>query len=322
MKRIPVLLVVAALLLLLVSPAHAFRYWGSKPMAMGGAYCAVADDINGMHWNPAGIAYLNERKKMGFLFDYERHQHKLRDFQFAYPEEFEDQNSDDEFDDYFDDEPTVDLDKLKSRDFFHLALADGYVLPWMTVGLAFTGLNFPTRTFAEGADYSGDMTIANNVAGVFSWGFTGRYIDVSDTAPGEFDMDFGALFNAVDIIGIGIVGRNVLGNDEPMVVRREVALGIAGHALEYATISIEGTKVFDVQDVPGTFNFGAGVEGKIAKVLALRGGYNWDQVSSARTYSFGLAYVDDMGSLGGAFQADVDETRNIAYSIDLSIYFP
>jgi len=107
-----------------------------------------------------------------------------------------------------------------------------------------------------------------------------------------------------------------------MVVRREVALGVAGHALEYATISVEGTKVFDVVDVPGTFNFGVGVEGKPAKVLALRGGYNWDQVSSTRAWSLGLAYVDGFGALGGSFQSDVDEVKNIGFSFDLSLYFP
>ena len=324
MKRFAIILVAAALLLGSTSPASAFRYWGEKPLAMGGAFSAVADDINAIHWNPAGIAFLNERKQMGFLFNYERHQHRLGDYQFLYPEEFETTQDDDDFGSevFYDDGPAVDLDKQMARDFLHFAIADGYVLPFVTVGVAFTGLNFPTRTFADGTDYETSLCLANNVAGIFSWGANFKYFDVREEDTGEFDMDFGVLLNAVDIIGIGLVGRNVLGPDEEMVIRREIAFGIAGHALDYATISVEGTKVFDVTDVPGSFNFGVGVEGKPTKMLALRGGYNWDQVASARLYSIGLSFLDEFGALGGSFQSDVDNVKNIAFSFDLSLYFP
>jgi len=33
-----------------------FAYFGARPMGMGGAFTAIADDANAAHWNPAGFA--------------------------------------------------------------------------------------------------------------------------------------------------------------------------------------------------------------------------------------------------------------------------
>ncbi len=40
-----------------------FSCWGTRPLAMGGAFTGLADDTNAVYWNPAGLAYL---KKTGF----------------------------------------------------------------------------------------------------------------------------------------------------------------------------------------------------------------------------------------------------------------
>lgn len=323
MNRLYSLLAALVLLTIIASPAAAYRYWGSKPLAMGGAFSAVGGDVNSMHWNPAAVAFLNDRRQMGFLFNYERQAHLLGDYDFAYPAEFETKEDEfDSFEGFLEEDTGIDLEKQMTRDWYHVAIADGYVNPLFTMGVAFTGLNFPTRTFEQGSDYSIDLTFANNMAGIFSWGGTFRWIDVDPTGGGEPDLDLGILINAADLIGIAVVGRNLAGNDEPMIVRREVALGVAGHALDYATISIEATKVFDVPDAAGSFNFGVGVEGKLAKVVALRAGYHWDQVSAARVYSAGVAYVDKVGDLGYSFQGDVDQIRNYIHSINVAIYFP
>ena len=45
---------------------------GVRPTAMGGAFCGVADDINAICWNPAGIAWLNKKEiSMGHDIYYE-----------------------------------------------------------------------------------------------------------------------------------------------------------------------------------------------------------------------------------------------------------
>jgi long-subunit fatty acid transport protein len=35
---------------------------GARAVAMGGAYTAIADDVNAMAWNPAGLALLGKRE--------------------------------------------------------------------------------------------------------------------------------------------------------------------------------------------------------------------------------------------------------------------
>lgn len=52
-------------ILLLPLPGHtAFQFLdtGARPVAMGGAFCAVADDAHGPHYNPAGMAWIHGRK--------------------------------------------------------------------------------------------------------------------------------------------------------------------------------------------------------------------------------------------------------------------
>ncbi|MBD3348331.1 MAG: hypothetical protein GF400_03925 [Candidatus Eisenbacteria bacterium] len=54
-------IVVAAALLLLTGTAganFAETEVGARPMGMGGAFVAVADDVTALHWNPAGLANL------------------------------------------------------------------------------------------------------------------------------------------------------------------------------------------------------------------------------------------------------------------------
>lgn len=50
-KKIVVLLVVFAF-----SSQTVFAFFGARPMGMGGAFTAVADDANAPYWNPAGLA--------------------------------------------------------------------------------------------------------------------------------------------------------------------------------------------------------------------------------------------------------------------------
>ncbi|PIU82963.1 MAG: hypothetical protein COS68_06605 [Elusimicrobia bacterium CG06_land_8_20_14_3_00_38_11] len=38
---------------------------GARPIAMGGAYCAISDDVFGLYWNPAGIIQLDKKQIAG-----------------------------------------------------------------------------------------------------------------------------------------------------------------------------------------------------------------------------------------------------------------
>lgn len=309
---------------LTATPSWAFRYWGAKPLGMGGAFTAVADDSNAIHWNPAGLTVFNERKQAGFMFNWERHEYILGDYEFAHPEMFTDEEDEDFYggEVYFPDEETLDREQKMVRDWLHFAIVDGHTAKTFAAGLAFTGYNFPNHTFQDATDYTVELAVAGGMYDLLSFGATGRYVSLVDDTGGEFDMDFGALLNVSGLLGIGLVGRNVFGNDYPRIVRREIALGLAGFVLDYATVSFDLIKVFDVPDADSTFNFAFGAEGIVGEVLALRGGFNWDQVDDAHLYSVGLAYVDNMGTLAYTFQGDIDQYRNTGHSIQVSIYFP
>ena len=36
------------------------QHQGTKALGMGGAFCAVADDISAIYWNPAGLGQLED----------------------------------------------------------------------------------------------------------------------------------------------------------------------------------------------------------------------------------------------------------------------
>lgn len=48
-------IVFAIIITFLACPAYA--YFGTRPMGMGGAFTAIADDANAAYWNPAGFAF-------------------------------------------------------------------------------------------------------------------------------------------------------------------------------------------------------------------------------------------------------------------------
>ncbi len=52
MKKI--LLILISSILVVSTPC--FACWGNRPLAMGGAFTGLADDINAVYWNPAGLA--------------------------------------------------------------------------------------------------------------------------------------------------------------------------------------------------------------------------------------------------------------------------
>lgn len=56
MKGKMVLVVGVVFLLSMVVASNVFACWGARPLSMGGAFVAVADDVHSIYWNPAGLA--------------------------------------------------------------------------------------------------------------------------------------------------------------------------------------------------------------------------------------------------------------------------
>lgn len=70
-------------LCLLLSPGISnYACVGARPMGMGGAFTAVADDINAVYWNPAGLQQL---KTCELTYTFEPDRFDDGDFKSAYP---------------------------------------------------------------------------------------------------------------------------------------------------------------------------------------------------------------------------------------------
>ncbi len=67
MKRTATLVLCAALSLIPAAATANFleTELGARPMGMGGAFVAVADDVTAVHWNPAGLASLERVEVFG-----------------------------------------------------------------------------------------------------------------------------------------------------------------------------------------------------------------------------------------------------------------
>jgi hypothetical protein len=68
LSRARLLGVLVALAACLASPEACLGCFGARPLAMGGAFVAVADDVHATYWNPAGLASLLHAE-VGATFD-------------------------------------------------------------------------------------------------------------------------------------------------------------------------------------------------------------------------------------------------------------
>ncbi|WP_346354054.1 hypothetical protein [Azotosporobacter soli] len=62
MKKKAVSAMLAAVLFAGVATPTAFACYGVRAMGMGGAFIAVADDVQAVYWNPAGMANIKEKQ--------------------------------------------------------------------------------------------------------------------------------------------------------------------------------------------------------------------------------------------------------------------
>jgi hypothetical protein len=66
MKKILVILVVA-IVSFITCKAEAFSIIGPRPLGMGGAFVAVADEASTVYWNPAGLTRVEEFEFLPFI---------------------------------------------------------------------------------------------------------------------------------------------------------------------------------------------------------------------------------------------------------------
>lgn len=57
-----IIILVAAILIVHCVLGEAFACFGGRPMAMGGAFSGLADDVHAVYWNPAGLGQIKEKQ--------------------------------------------------------------------------------------------------------------------------------------------------------------------------------------------------------------------------------------------------------------------
>ena len=292
----PVLLLTAFIVAfsLLACPTAQARVFfpGVKPLAMGTAFAAVADDCNAIQFNPAGIA---QHELYWIDVNYQR-------TEFLVP-------------------PLGGPDEYKEIwDLWHLAIVDSATTNPVAAGLSFTGIDFPNHTFKENEDYRVYLAVAGNFFDTVYIGVNYQYVRLQEEDD-AFTGDAGVLVRPIPWIGVGVASHHILGPtyDDPLLYR-DIVFGIAGHIMEYATITFDVTKDFDV-DADKTYMFAVGAEGVVFKRLGLRGGYLWDEIQELDFYSVGIGWYADTGTIGYSFRGNVERSRTFDHSIEISVQF-
>ncbi|MBM7623331.1 hypothetical protein [Sporohalobacter salinus] len=57
-----ILFLTLALIIVINQPSISYACVGARPLGMGGAFIAIADDVNSIYWNPSGLAQLKQRE--------------------------------------------------------------------------------------------------------------------------------------------------------------------------------------------------------------------------------------------------------------------
>ncbi|MCH7681997.1 PorV/PorQ family protein [candidate division KSB1 bacterium] len=173
---------------------------GARPIGMGGAYTAIADDINSIYWNPAGLALIGGGGEATF-----NHAEWLGDTQYDFA-----------------------AFSLNASDFGSLGL--------QVISLRTPEENVRTVFAPEGTgqvwDYNAiaiGVTFAKNLTDRFAIGFTGKFIQenlFNETAKGAA-FDIGILYKTpfenvtlgASIINFGtkmrLDGRDIFFNEDP-----------------------------------------------------------------------------------------------------------
>ncbi|MCM8814185.1 MAG: hypothetical protein NC924_09695 [Candidatus Omnitrophica bacterium] len=273
---------------------------GARPLALGGAYVGVAEDVHAVTWNPAGIAVLEntELTYSGTLT--KREQPVLNDFV---------------SDDY-------------AAVAHPLYFGDRRGEPWAVMGLFFLnsrGETPPSEVQVYQAGFSLGKKIAENISAGISVVFYRFGLDIQNASESEdvITANLGLLWDVSDWMSVGIVVENItepnlefFGVENKMV--RNVKPGVALYPVDNLMITCD---IYDAlgatKDKSADFSqdIRVGCEYYLAKFLAVRGGAHhlFSAVDQSVYYSAGI----------GLQRAEFFRMYPITYYLDYAfLYWP
>ena len=216
---------------------------GARPIGMGSAFTAIADDINAVHWNPAGLAQLNKRE-LGAMDAQLFADTRLDFIGFATPF------------------------KKGTLAFSSLYLSQG--------AIEARGSNRERLGTFTAADTALAASFARGIGHGISLGITGKYLQsrIAEASAQTFALDVGILAHTgIDGLTFGAAVQNAGPGMKFLSERSNLPLtGTAGVALRLPIgLVISADLKRQVYDQRNSFSMGT--ELPIMKALALRAGY-------------------------------------------------
>lgn len=295
----------AALVLLLAGPSFAADTTaaflkigvGARPIGMGSAFTAIADDVNAVHWNPAGLAQLDKRE-LGMMDAQMFADTRLDFIGLAAP--------------------------LKSGTlaFSSLYLSQG--------AIEARGSNRERLGTFTAADTALAVSFARNVGRGVSLGLTGKYLQsrIADVTAQTFAADIGVLAHTgVRGLTVGAAIQNAGPGMKFLSERSNLPLtGTAGIALRTPMgLTLSADLKRNVYDRRNSFSMGA--ELPVMKALSLRAGYlsaiaggasaNGARLQDARGIGAGLGVRMQSFTLDYAFtpMGELGNTQRLSFGV-------
>ncbi len=297
----------AIILILLALPARAFdnfTYTSSRAFSMGKAFTGLSDDESAIYYNPAGLAYVDQRSE-GLSGVYQ-------DYSWSY----------------------TSLSSTLSPKYSERGVSAYYLEKSLAISISLMGegwweeMTFVRDIWDPMTTYTLTPVFFERYVGIsyareilegLSIGGTAKYINTDDPYDffenkNGFTLDAGILYTAIDDLSIGLSVANIVFSDIDYAVpddfgmnayldelQRDLSLGIAYHPRSDIVIAADVHNLFEdgVKDVlyetyyTAKRSYHLGFEWLVVEALALRAGYFYDQRISEHPYLFDRQYEYD-----------------------------
>ncbi|RMD99616.1 MAG: hypothetical protein D6812_11195 [Deltaproteobacteria bacterium] len=329
MHRNPIAIVTFLLALALPGIAGAQDFFSPKPIGMGGAFRAVADDNGAIEYNPAGLA-----------------QQKGYDIEAVY---------------FFGSPGETSLG--------HGSIVDGSTNPSVTAGLSVSYGDLPVTDLGDEEiqrTMRVRLALSQQFGRSLSWGVAGKYIQMSGgrarfplspdvvagiPAPPQavgripeqsfqspaqsvdqiesiladvqneariVTLDLGLLFRPLRFLSLGFVGQNLIAN-ELRQIRRKLVPAVAVFPIEMLTLAADFEIDLDDEPRRGTVAQHYGGALLLGKSFEVRGGFTHDGTEEKNYWSLGVGATFGNGFLNFGFQQDTADDANRLFLVSLVI---
>lgn len=291
--------------------------FGAKPISLGEAYRALADDNSAIDYNPAGIS---QKKAYSIELSY----------RLANPD-------------------TCHL--------FHGSITDTITNDTIGAGLSFEYGNFPSKDEIEESKKTMQIKLglSKEIWEELYFGLTTEYIQIKGsksymtitegipqlpqekisnykTVYGDehietilatdklnnwgITLDTGILWKLSTLISLALVGQNLVPTDIKEI-RRGIAPGVAIEP--FPLLTLLGDLEIDIENdsKKGDINQHYGTEVRI-KNYSLRAGYSRDKIYNDQFYSLGAAYKHQSGILEATFSQSINNTKNYMFIFSIT----